>query len=146
MLKIFRLVAPALIPSWRFFDRITASPRIEFARIAGAEEGGCDWREFRPRPQSLPCGTVLRRLVWNPDWNESLFLTSCAERLLNEPTEHSVAEISSRIAATLAPNGDTPFFRFRLVLVSREDGVFQQDEALQKEVVYVSSCYPVTDR
>ena len=135
MLNSLKLLVPALIPSWRFFDSITASPRIEFMAFAAADETAEaspeDWREFRPRPQSLPPGTFLRRLVWNPRWNETLFLTSCAERLLEQPSEHSVAEIAARIAAALDP-GKTPSFRFRLVLVSREG------EALQKDVAYVS--------
>ncbi|MGD1876676.1 MAG: hypothetical protein ACFB13_04155 [Kiloniellaceae bacterium] len=131
MLQSLKLLAPALIPSWRFFDTITASPRIEVLRLSAAEEPVGAWREFRPRPHSLPCREILRRLVWNPRWNETLFLTSCAERLLERETAHSVAEIATRIAASLTPH-DAPFFRFRLVLISR-DG-----DALQKEVAYVS--------
>lgn len=146
MLKSLALIAPALIPSWRFFDRITASPRIEFARMAQEDDpatgatGATGWREFRPRPQSLSPAALLRRLFWNPAWNETLFLTSCAERLLEKPTAHSIDEISARIAGGLDPRAGGPFFRFRLVLVSREG------EALQKEVVYVSSPYSMTER
>lgn len=135
MLKSLALIAPALIPSWRFFDRITASPRIEFARMAEEDGLASDWREFRPRPQNLSLATLLRRLFWNPRWNETLFLVSCAERLLEKPTAHSVAEISARIAGGLDPSAGGSFFRFRLVLVSREG------EALQKKVAYVSSPY-----
>ncbi len=141
MLKSLALIAPALIPSWRFFDRITASPRIEVARMAQEDDlatGATGWREFRPRPQSLSLTALLRRLFWNPVWNETLFLTSCAERLLEKPTAHSIDEIASRIAAGLDPRAAEPFFRFRLVLISREG------DALQKEVVYVSSPYSVT--
>jgi hypothetical protein len=132
MLKRLKLLAPALLPSWRFFDRITASPRIEFTRLAAAEEAADSWQEFRPRPQSLSWDRILRRLVWNPRWNETLFLTSCAERLLESPTEHSVTEISRRIAAALAGADGLPFFRFRLVLLSREG------DALRREIAYVS--------
>jgi hypothetical protein len=135
MLKSLRLLAPALLPSWRFFDRITASPRIEFTCPAAAEEAADSWQEFRPRPQSLSLGAFLCRLVWNPRWNETLFLVSCAERLLENPTEHSITEISSRIAAALdsaTPEGGTAFFRFRLVLIRREGN------ALRREIAYVS--------
>ena len=136
MLKRLKLLVPALIPSWRFFDTIAASPRIEVARLAGAEDAAGNWREFRPRPPSLSLGTILRRLVWNPRWNETLFLTSCAERLLENPTAHSVTEIGNRIAATLKADA-VPFFRFRLVLVSREG------KTLHREIVYVSPLQPV---
>ena len=132
MLKSLKFFAPVLIPSWRFFDTIAASPRIEFAFLGAADETAAGWQEFRPRPQNLSFGTILRRLFWNPRWNETLFLTSCAERLLENPTEHSVTEISSRIAASLAPSGDDQFFQFRLVLISREGN------ALQKEIAYIS--------
>lgn len=135
MLKSLKLLAPALLPSWRFFDTIAASPRIEFTRLVALEEAADGWQAFRPRPQSLSLGEILRHLVWNPRWNETLFLTSCAERLLENPTEHSVTEISTRIAANLnraTSDGGAAFFRFRLVLISREG------EALQKEIAYVS--------
>jgi len=128
----FALLAPALIPSWRFFDTIAASPRIEFARLPSADAPVAMWQEFRPRPRRLTLGTLLGRLFWNPVWNETLFMTSCAERLLDTPTPHSVEEIATRIAATLDPALPGPFFRFRLILVSR-DG-----EALRREVAYVS--------
>ena len=136
MLKSLKLLVPALIPSWRFFDTIAPSPRIKFSCVTAANETVGDWQAFRPRPQSLSWGTVLRRLFWNPRWNETLFLTSCAERLLDNPSEHSVTEISTRIAADLGiadPERDRRSFRFRLVLISRVGDV------LQKEVGYVSA-------
>ena len=132
MLQTLRLLAPVLLPSWRFFDRIAASPRIEVQRLGADGEPVGDWRAFRPRPQRLPLGVYLRRLVWNPRWNEALFLTSCAERLLGSPSDHSVREISTRIAEDLPADAAQPFFRFRLVLVSRAG------EALQREVAYIS--------
>ncbi|WP_299615307.1 hypothetical protein [Pelagibius sp.] len=132
MLKTLRLLAPVLLPSWRFFDRIAASPRIEVQRLGANGEAVGDWWASRPRPQSLPLGVYLRRLVWNPRWNEALFLTSCAERLLDSPSDHSVREISTRIAEDLPADAALPFFRFRLVLVSRVG------EALQRKVAYVS--------
>jgi hypothetical protein len=138
MLKSLKLLAPVLFPSWRFFDTIAASPRIEVIRLTAADEAVGDWQPFRPRPQKLSYAAILHRLFWNPDWNETLFLTSCAERLLENPTEHSVREISTRIAADLAAEVDRPSFRFRLTLVSREG------DALRKEFAYVSPPQAVT--
>jgi len=132
MLNSLALLVPALIPSWRFFDTITASPRIEVARLTTPNDTAIVWQEFRPRPQSLSLGTILRRLVWNPVWNETLFLTSCAERLLDTPTRHSVDEIGSRIAATFAPSTQDQIFQFRLMLVYREG------KALRQEIAYLS--------
>ena len=130
MLRSLPLLVPALIPSWRFFDIITASPRIEVARMASATDAPAQWQEFRPRPPRLSPSTILRRLFWNPVWNETLFLVSCAERLLDTPTRHSVDEIATRIIASLGPGPG--FFRFRVVLVGREGG------APTSEIAYVS--------
>ena len=137
MLQSLRLLAPALLPSWRFFDTITASPRLEVLCLSAAEAPVGTWREFRPRPQSLSLAQTLFRLVWNPRWNETLFLTSCAERLLERETAHSVTEISRRLAAGLDAD-PTPFFQFRVVLISGAG------DALRKEIAYLSSRQAVT--
>ncbi len=67
---------------------------------------------------------MLRRMVWNPVWNEQLFLVSCAERLIANPTQHSIDEINSRIWADIASSTPrTPAgsrLQFRLVFVCRE--------------------------
>lgn len=118
MLRPLTLLLPALIPSWRFFDVIAPSPRIEYALLP-TEVAAADWREFRPRPQRVSLPQMLGRLLWNPRWNETLFLVSCAERLVDAPTAHSEDEIFRRIAADLA---DAPeaWLAFRLVFVHRD--------------------------
>lgn len=121
MLKAVRLLLPALIPSWNFFDVIAPSPRIEYALDTGPDATPQAWREFRPRPARLSPLAMLRRLFWNSRWNETLFLVSCAERLADHPTAHSEDEILRRIAADLAHASDTaPWLWFRLVFVRRE--------------------------
>src|SRR6187402_3359239 len=97
MLQTIKLLLPALIPSWRFFDTIAPSPRIEFTLLQSVQGVAGDWQEFRPRPSSLAVHEMLVRMFWNPRWNETLFLVSCAERLLTAPTEHSSHEIFNRI-------------------------------------------------
>jgi len=120
MLNTLRLLLPALIPSWNFFDVIGPSPRIEYALSAApdAEPGG--WAEFRPRPDRLSPATMAGRLFWNPRWNETLFLVSLAERLIREPSEHSEEEIFRRIAADLAGDRRGAWLSFRLVFTGRE--------------------------
>lgn len=130
MLSIAKLLLPALTPSWRFFDSVGPSPRIEFALLETPEDEAADWREFRPRPATLSGREMLRRLFWNPDRNESLFLTSCAERLLESPTEHSLHEIEARLAADLSEG--PPYLQFRIALVRR------RDTRLVREVAYAS--------
>jgi hypothetical protein len=126
------LVLPALIPSWNFFDVIAPSPRIEYALLASATDAPGDWREFRSRPERLSLPAMLWRLFWNARWNETLFLVSCAERLIDHPTAHSEDEIFARIAADLASDAGAPWLSFRLVFVSRED------DALLSEVLFRS--------
>ena len=136
MLQTLKLLLPALIPSWRFFDTIAPSPRIEFTLLKTAQDASGSWQEFRPRPAWLPISSMLKRMFWNPDWNESLFLVSCAERLMASPTVHSSQEILKRIKVELERNSidvmATPYLQFRLVFVSREGS------QLQKHITYIS--------
>jgi hypothetical protein len=135
---LFRYLLPALIPSWRFFDYIAPSPRIEFAVVATVDDPAMRWREFRPRPAHLPVAAMLRRLLWNPVWNESLFMVSCAEKLLDEPSARRESELLTRIAAAIArgETGDqitgSTYLRFRIVVLKREG------EQISRRVGFVS--------
>ena len=138
----FRLLLPAVIPSWRFFDVIAPSPRIEYVHGRKTLDMA-HWREFRPRPAEVSPQRMLLRLFWNPEWNESLYLVSCAERLLEHPTEHSGEEIFKRIRADLLrstePGASDDLIQFRLVLVCRGK------DAIEREVVHVSEVMPLFD-
>lgn len=128
LLAPFKLLLPALVPSWNFFDVIAPAPRVEYALLASPGDTTGTWREFRPRPQRVSVATMLTRLVWNPRWNQTLFVMSCAERLAEDRTpEHSEAELFKRIAVETAPDPDRPWLCFRLVFVSRdaEEVLFQ---------------------
>ncbi|MEJ2817958.1 hypothetical protein [Caulobacter sp. CCG-8] len=136
MLNPLRLLLPALIPSWNFFDVIAPSPRVEYALTSAKDEAASDWREFRPRPERISVTTMLGRLVWNPRWNQTLFVVACAERLVDDPTDHSQDELFKRIAADLPPGGRddaAPWLSFRLVFLSR------QGEAIEREVLFQSA-------
>lgn len=126
ILQALKLLLPALIPSWRFFDIIAPSPRIEFALLETAQETPVHWQEFRPRPDHLPLSSMIKRMLWNPRWNESLFLVSCAERLMAHPTTHSRTEIQNRIESDLKELGidaaASPYLQFRLVFLDRMNG------------------------
>jgi hypothetical protein len=127
MLRTLKLLLPALIPSWRFFDAITPSPRLEFALLKNPEDPANNWQEFRPRPAQLSLKRTLISLFWNPHWNESLFLVSCAERLVNEPTDHSHAEILKRLRREIVPTSPALYLQFRLVFVSRDGAQLKKD-------------------
>lgn len=109
-----KLLLPALVPSWRFFDWIAPAPRIEILM-----EGQNDWREWRPRPQSIKPHHYIIRLFWNPQWNDHLFMASCAERLMQNPTDHSEQEIIKRIRHDLRDT-TAKNFQFRLVFFARD--------------------------
>lgn len=135
MLKTLSLVLPVLLPSWRFFQTVEPSPRVQWAR-AGAEPN--DWQTYRPPPQHLSLLTMLWRLFWNPRGNETLFVASCAERLHLTQSPHALAQIRSRVRRQVAQEGDVPAgvpVRFRLVFVQRVDG------ALIEDVVFVSDLF-----
>lgn len=136
MLDAIKLLLPALIPSWRFFDEIAPSPRIEFSLLNAENETPQNWREFRPRPQTLSMATMLKRIFWNPHWNETLYLVSCAERLMQNETEHSAQEIFKRIETGL-PSDAGAFLQFRLVFIGREGG------ELEKYIPYISALHPL---
>ena len=134
MIRTLKLLLPALIPSWNFLDVIGDSPRIEYAVLASAEDVAGDWVEFRPRPARVPLPAMLSLLLWNAWWNETMFIVSCAERLLAEPTAHSEDEIFRRIAADLVNDLDWQggWLRFRIVLLS------EHENAIVREIAFIS--------
>lgn len=143
MIRIVKLLLPALIPAWNFFDIIAPSPRIQFALLNAEGDEPVEWTEFRQRPARVSLFTMLWRMIWNPLWNESLFVMSCAERILEHPTEHSENEILHRIAADLGRehNFDVAgrFLQFRLLLVQREGEQLQQELVFQSQIKPLSS-------
>ncbi|WP_341863517.1 hypothetical protein [Gymnodinialimonas sp. 57CJ19] len=90
-MELLRLFLPVVFPSWRFFAEIGASPRIHF------RTGDGPWRDAMERPCALSIAQRLRRLFWNPGWNEALFLSALAERLLVAPEPWLMPEIEARL-------------------------------------------------
>lgn len=141
-----RLLLPAIIPSWRFFDMVTASPRLDYALLAGPDTSAETWREFRPRPAVLSLGAMLRRMLWNPHWNESLYLVSLAERLIaatsDETALHSQRELLLRVARQLDRDGACDaggYLQIRLRFVGR----FGPAGEIGGDIAYVSEPRPI---
>lgn len=143
ILKTLELILPAIIPSWRFFDIIAPSPRIEFAQLKSATDTPDNWQKFRPKPAHIPARTMLKRMFFNPKSNETLFLVSCAERLLQNPTQHSAQEILKRITTDLKRSGTditkTPYLQFRIAFISREG------ETLNKYIAFTSPIHTIAE-
>lgn len=122
MLRLLALYLPVLFPSWRFFKEVEPSARVEYCHPGGP------WQAANARPERLRPLAMLARLVWNPDWNERLFLMSLAERMVVEPTAHAEAEILARLARR---SGIGPGGRYRILLVDREGEAISRVVALE---------------
>lgn len=135
ILAPLKLLLPALIPSWNFFDIISPSPRIEFSLLKSENEKALKWIEFRPRPKQLSFLKMLKRMFWNSKWNEYLYLVSCAERIMKNYTPHSETEILNRIEKELLLEQKTimaTHLQFRLLFIQRDRA------KLIKNVVFLS--------
>ena len=139
VLELFKLLLPALLPSWRFFDVVGPAPRVELCLFDAPDEDPGDWRECRPRPASLGFRDRVKAFFWNPKWNETLYLANCSERIIQGQVEHCSNEIRDRLMGDLSRGGSGEalprFFRFRLVFISR-DG-----DGLRRDVGFVSPVY-----
>jgi len=141
LFQTIKLLLPALIPSWDFFESIAPSPRIQFSLLNSENQTNKPWIEFRPRPQSVSFITMLKRMLWNPCWNESLFLVSCAERIVgNSSSElilHSEQEILKRIKNDLVQKHQSltaTHLQFRLLFVQRQDQELTEDIAFYSRI------------
>jgi len=138
MFHILKLLVPALIPSWKFFDIITESPRVEFFVMGADGKANLDWQEFRPRPQHLSISQMIKRLFWNAHWNESMFIIGCAERLLVSPTKHSEDEILKRIISDLEQPDSIVDWQTSSHLQFRVITIAPQGSELKSEIQYYS--------
>jgi hypothetical protein len=139
--RVLRLVLPVLVPSWRFFDSIGPSPRLEYQWRApeAPEDPAQAWTPWVLTPARVGVGTMFARLFFNAARNETLYLLACCERLLDDGSRHAEQEIAARLSAHLhegrlaAPG----LVRFRVVEVHREAG------QLQRQVAFVSAAFAV---
>ena len=152
----FKLLLPALLPSWNFFDVIAPSPRIEFTLLHSENDTSTQWQEFRPRPAQLPFSQMLARMFWNPRWNETLFTVSCAERIMentsrNNLDSHSENEILNRIINDIvcnklilvnnkAQDNPTTHIQFRLLVIQREGLKLTQEVVFESRIAPLSEC------
>lgn len=117
MFRALGLLIPALVPSWRFFDVIRPSPRISYCFCEAPEQ----WVPLLEQPERVTIRAMVLRLFWNARRNDDLFAISCAERILEQPTEHSLRELRSRIASR-HPERTGAQIVVRIDVVSRVDG------------------------
>lgn len=146
LLHTLKLLLPALIPSWNFFDVIAPSPRIQFTLLNEGDDTSHEWHEFRPRPIHISFIQMLKRMFWNPTWNESLYMLSCAERIIEKYTPHSEDEILQRIIKELKNTHEKALLlnathlQFRLIVVQRKN------DQLHEEQTFLSRIQPLSIR
>lgn len=144
-MRPLQLLLPALLPSWGFFDYIQPSPRIQYHLLDAQQQPLGEWLEFRPRPQHVTFDVMLRCLLGNARWNETLFMMSCAERIVEHYTAYSENQILERIARdwrNALPQGQVTAHAlcFRLVFVHR------QQQQLVEDVRFTSRCAPLSEQ
>jgi len=138
---MLKLLLPAIFPSWRFFESIGPAPRVEYALLdenMDDEQGAAHdktWQEYCPAPENLSLCAMLRRLFYNPRWNERLFVLSCAERMIHDPESvprhgHEIMRFLKEAAFQDAP--DALYIQFRLSFISREE------TGLESHILYES--------
>lgn len=130
-----RLILPAIVPSWRFFDAVGDSPRIDHAVVATRDAPVTDWHSHDPRIGYLSPARMVHRLFWNPAWNDGLYRVSLAERLLTSDdaatVAHSERELMRRIARDLDAGPDA-WLRVRIRLVARDgERVVHESDAVR---------------
>lgn len=121
---------------------VAPSPRVEFALLPNPHKAPNVWQEFRPRPAKVPIREMLRRMIWNAHWNETLFITSCAERYLGDGTQKCLDQILAYLISDLQgvePKNDfnAQHVQMRFVVVTRD-----KDQIVREEV-YRSPVYPL---
>jgi len=142
MLRSLALFLPVLMPSWRFFAMVAPSPRVEFTLLREPHAAPDVWQEFRPRPAKVPMRAMLGRMICNAHWNETLFITSCAERYLGEGTQKCFDHILAYLISDLqgkepAKAHNAQHVQVRFIVVTRDE------DRIVREEVYRSPVYPL---
>lgn len=128
---MLNLILPVIFPSWRFFSGIGPSPRIQYAFLESESAEAEEWFEFRPSIKEVGFKRGLFRLFYNPEWNETLYINTCAERLFEGYSSMREQEIMKRLLAAvrageIAVKPHCAFFTYRLVALMREEqGIVQ---------------------
>ena len=134
---MYKLLLPIIFPSWRFFSSVGPSPRIEVGFVADKIFAPQEWLAFRPLPQKINFTLGLQRLLHNSQWNEQLYINTCAEHLFDEYSEFREREIALRLVAAvlkgeIAVKSEFEFLVFRIRALAADAGQVSDD------VVFVS--------
>ena len=126
-------------PSWRFFDRLGATPRLEYRRLN--RPGDDRWIDALPPPNRR----ALTEIVFNPQGNLRLAANSLLEQLLqaieDTPGEENVAQsepyalVTRLVRWCLVRAGAQPGEQFQFRLIAGQEP--------QEEEILVSATHEV---
>ncbi len=137
---MLKLLLPVVFPSWRFFSSIGPSPRIHIAFLQDEtdEPDVDDWQEFRPRPAKVSLKNGLWRLLHNPEWNETLYINTCAERLFEGYSEMREREIMRRILVAI-DSGEIKVDATKPYIIYRISAVMREGQVTTQQVTFVAT-------
>ncbi|WP_323814503.1 hypothetical protein [Cellvibrio sp. NN19] len=149
-INLFNLLLPILFPSWRFFSGIGVSPRFDVGVVNADGDVPSEWIPFRPLPKTLSLWQQVKQFVHNPQWNELLFLNSCAERIFEgyqkENSDFYLQEIAMHLllavrSGEISAAESNRFMCFRIRAIYSEDTSADRIGLVRDEVVFQSGCY-----
>jgi hypothetical protein len=135
---MLKLCLPVIFPSWRFFSSIGPSPRIHFTFLKNENDEPDAWQEFRPRPAKVGLKNGLWRLLHNPEWNETLYINTCVERLFEGYSEMREREIMRRIL-TAIHSGEITVDADKLYVTYRISAVMREGQVIGQQVTFVAT-------
>lgn len=136
---MLKLLLPILFPSWRFFSSVGPSPRIDIAWLSEKNAEPLEWFPFRPLPERVGVAVGLQRLFYNPEWNERLYLNTCAEHLLETDSVFHAQQIAERLLSAVNTGelnaGSACYLVFRVRALSKEAGQLKDELAFMSEPI-----------
>lgn len=143
---MMKFLLPILFPSWRFFSSIGASPRVEFGFAADINQPPAAWMLFRRLPARVGFWRGLGRLLHNPQWNECLYVNTCAEHLFDAPSAFREQEIARILLKAIAAGDyvvpqDARFVIYRIRAVVRDE---VNSTVIRNEVAFVAQPLALT--
>ncbi len=131
MIRFISSLLPIIFPSWRFFSSIGPSPRFDFGFIRYTDEQPEMWQEFLVLPEKVGVGKAIIRLLHNPEWNERLYINTCAENIFEQYSEFCEQEIARRMLSILKAQGclseDSVYFCYRIRAVTADNNLVKDE-------------------
>lgn len=103
-----------------------------------------EWLPFRPLPPKNSFSLALQQLFHNPEWNERLYINTCAEHLFEHYSEFREREIGVRLVRAVIEQ-EIPAQAMAQYLVFRIRAVAFDAGQVRDEIVFVSKPFGLRD-